>query len=181
MDRSVANKRKNQTAQVMAAVTPALKKQRRTPGPCTSCKMMGHASKNNKKCPNYEPKNKVVTPVLAPSPDSRSTSSHDSSILLDLNKPLELDKPVRAIFEEELIKACKWKQLTVTPVCAPAISTMRTQLCVDPRISCSSNHVNRASSSKDTTTLSPPADATIATPAVATGPTKGVLDLKLPE
>ena len=107
---------------------PTAKKQRKTPGPCGSCGNIGHASNNNKKCPNYDLRKKKATTVT-PSPNNplvcASSNGHphphqqqqqqllqqdsfsDSTDFpyLEGSSELDLDLPLRTMYKEELIKA----------------------------------------------------------------------------
>jgi hypothetical protein len=62
-------KKTNPNIIVVTDGAPPQKKQRRIPGPCSSCGGMGHASNNNKKCPNCMSKKKAAdTSTVTPTP-----------------------------------------------------------------------------------------------------------------
>jgi hypothetical protein len=75
---------------------------------------MGHASSNNKKCPHYKPKH--VTPQMAKTPTDNSVAAAsksssddlvsfpDSADFSILNKAINLDKPIKDMYHEELMK-----------------------------------------------------------------------------
>ena len=78
---------------------PPPKKQRKIPGPCSSCQRMGHASNNNKKYPNYQTKN--VTPPLPAFDVLSIPNSDDSSVRHEV---IDFNKPLHEMFEGELMK-----------------------------------------------------------------------------
>ena len=117
MDKPVAQCKKcSATNTPMDQSNTVSKKQRKIPGPCSSCKGMGHATSNNKKCPNYKPKHVTLTPEKQQNQDDLF-SFHDSNIPASvsssvLNEVVDLDKPLQEIYKEELAAATYSKDST---------------------------------------------------------------------